>query len=107
MLIIFQPVHHLRARLRKVTNESEMIAKADQKHPVFRPKDVVEKDFQVVLVLLRKLILAAAEIDYQPERERNIDTVGKEGNLLRDRIFKDFNIVFSETVHQRAARITR
>src|SRR4029077_14478173 len=50
---------------------------------------------------------ASAEIYNQPERQRDIDTMRKERNFLRDSIFKDFDIVFGETVHQRTTRIAR
>jgi hypothetical protein len=56
-------------------------------------------------MLLGELILASAEVDDQPEREGNIDTVGKEGDFLRHSVLEDFDVVFGQVLNQSAARI--
>src|ERR1700730_420627 len=84
-----------------------MIAETNQKYAVFRSQDVVQKDLYIMLMLLGKLVLTAAEVHDQPERQRNIHTPGKEGNLLRYGVLEDLDIVFGEVLNQGAARISR
>jgi hypothetical protein len=98
-------LHHLRARLRKVTDQPDVISETHQKYSVLWAQDVFQEDLKVTLMLLGELILASAEVDDQPERQGNIDTVGKERDFLRHSVLEDFDVVFGQVLNQSAARI--
>ena|SRR5215831_3845964 len=56
-------------------------------------------------MLLRELVLASAEVDYQAQSEGDIDTVSKEGNFLRHGVLEDFDVVFGQVLEKGTARI--
>src|SRR6185369_13867610 len=82
-----------------------MISEADQEGAVLRSQHLAQEDLQVMLMLLSEVVLAAAGIHDQAECERDIEASGEERYLLRDRIFKNFQIITPEIVHQGAAFI--
>src|SRR3984893_3502041 len=84
-----------------------MITETNQKCAVFGSQDIRQKDLQIMLMLLGKLVLAAANVHDQPERQRDLHTPGKEGNFLRYGVLEDLDIVFGEVLNQGAARISR
>src|SRR5262249_10998938 len=61
--------------------------------------------FEVFLVLLREMFLAAAGVNDESERERDVDAFGKEGDLLRNVVLEDFDVVLGKVVDECAARI--
>ena len=70
-------LHHLRAGLRKVTDQPDVISETHQKYSVLWAQHVFQEDLKVMLMLPGELILASAEVHDQPERKGNIHTVGK------------------------------
>ena len=98
-------LQHLRARLGKITDKPDMIAEADQEYAVFWAQNVLEEQLKVTLMLFGELILACAEIHDQSKGEGNVYAMGKEGDFLRHRVFKDLDVVFSQVLEERASRI--
>jgi hypothetical protein len=56
-------------------------------------------------MLLGELVLATADVYDQPECQGNILAVGKEGDLLRNSVLEDFDVVFGQVVQKSTARI--
>src|SRR5712692_5641050 len=105
MLESFQSLQQLRPRLRKVADQPDVVAKADQEGSVFRPQNIFQKDFQVALMFLGKVFLAAADVDNQSQRQGKVNAPGKKGNLLLHGVFKYLNVVLGEVVYQSAVRV--
>ena len=103
-LVVLQ---YLLRRIRVIAHQPQMIPKANQQNPVLRPQDLLQKNFQVLLVLLSELILAPAHIHNQRQRQRQICAPRKKLDLLRHRIFQQLHILPLQAFHQLPLRIPR
>jgi hypothetical protein len=93
--------------LREDTDQTDVVAKTDQERAVFRSQNILQKNFQVMLVLLGKPILASAEVHNQSERQGHIHATGKEGDFLRDGVLENLDIILGEIVDQCSSGIPR
>src|ERR1700756_3512016 len=82
-----------------------MVAEAQHEGAVFGSEDVLQENFEIVLVLPGVMLLAAAGINNDSESERNIGTPGKECNLLRNRVLKKLEVVLRQIVDRCPAGI--
>jgi hypothetical protein len=96
VLIVIQAIQNLGARLGEVAHQAQMVAEAQHEGTVLWPKDILKEHFQVVLVLLGEMILAAASIHDQSQGERHIGASREESNLLSNRVFKNLEIVLGQ-----------
>src|SRR5581483_11056446 len=84
-----------------------MIAETQEEHAILGPKHALEEHLQVLLMLLGEVLLAAAGVHDQPQRQRNVLAPGEKRDRLRDGVLKNLHVVARETVHQRSSRIAR
>jgi hypothetical protein len=89
----------------QITHQPLVIAETGQKGAVARRQHILEEFLQVVLMLPDEVFLAAAGIDDEAKRERNIRAAGEKRYLLRDAVFEDLKIVLRQPGGQRAVRI--
>src|ERR1700678_2830512 len=79
-----------------------MVAEADGECLIAWFEDLVEKVFDVFLVLFDELLLAAAGVDDEADAQGELVVVGEETDLLRDAIFDDGEVVFGEASYDTA-----
>jgi hypothetical protein len=78
---------HLWTRLRVIVDQPQMIPEAEQERAILEPKNVFEKNFQIVLVLFRKVFLAPTCVDNQSKGEWKIRAAREKCDFLRHRVF--------------------
>src|SRR5215469_14744531 len=84
-----------------------MIAEAHDKDPVLRAQYFLQEEFDVFLMLLTEMVLAAAGIDNQSESQRQVRAFGKGMDSLRHGIFEQLNVVGREVGDELALRVAR
>ena len=102
-----QPLNQRRPRRREIVHQTQVIPKANQKHAILRPQDLLQKNFQSLLMRLIEMALALASIHNQPERKRHIRAPRKKRNRLRHSILKYLHIVLSKRSNKSPRRIPR
>jgi hypothetical protein len=70
-----------------------VVAEADHERAVARGEDVLEKNAEVVFVLLDEVLLAATGVDNQAEGERQVLGTGEEGDGLKLVVVEDLEVV--------------
>jgi hypothetical protein len=104
LFILFQMLEHVRARLREIVDQAQVIAKTEQEGVIPGPENLLQKDLQISFVPPAEVFLAVAGIDDKAEGEGHVLAAGKEGNLLQDSVLENLYIVLGEVVDQRATR---
>src|SRR6266403_5993897 len=104
-LILRHPLNDFRSRRRKIADQPDMVPKRHEKCPILWPQHFLQEYFQVLLVLLCKMVLASAHIHDQPQRQRNVRALRKKRDLLWRRVLEYLNVFLCEALHQRSARI--
>jgi hypothetical protein len=66
----------------------------DEKGAVARAEDIFQENFEVVLVFFGEVLLAAAGVEDQAERERDVHAAGEMGDFLWDGVFHEVKVVF-------------
>lgn len=84
-----------------------MIAETHDECPVARRQHVVQECFQVMVMLLDKMLLAAADVNNQPRCQRNIRAAGEEGDRLRHAVLEHFKVVPGQIGGPRASRTAK
>ena len=79
-----------------------MITETDRKGLIGRPKYFPQEHLNIPVVLLQKPVLTAADIDDQPETQRQIRSSRKELNGLRNAVFQHFKLFLADIVLQAA-----
>ena len=86
-------------------HQADVVAEAHQEGAVARAQDGLEERFEIPAVGLDERVLAAADIDDQPEIEGHVGGGGEEGDFLRRAVFEDGEILLMQTGDQAALRV--
>ena len=73
-----------------------MIGKIDKESAVLGTQHLIQKCAQIFLVRFHEGGLAAADVHHQAEVQRDIHAAGKEGDLLRNAVLQDLEIVLCQ-----------
>lgn len=89
----------------EVADEAQVVAEADGEGLILRLQDLLEKGFDVLLVLLDEFGLAAADVDDEAYADGEPGGGGEEADLLPDAVLNDFEVFKGEVLDDAALRI--
>ena len=85
VLVALEFVQDFAARGAEVRYQTDMVSKAHQECAVGGLENILQECLQIVVMRLDEMLLAAAGVHDQAQRQRKIGAAGKERNVLRAR----------------------
>jgi len=89
----------------EVADEAQVVAEADGEGLILRLQDLLEKGFDVLLVLLDEFGMAAADVDDEAYADGEPGGGGEEADLQPDAVLNDFEVFKGEVLDDAALRI--